>query len=544
VRRPLRRRIGSPAALLAAAALAVLGTADLSAQDAERGQEIYERWCVECHGAEGQGDAPAARRMLPRPRDFTGARYQIRTTPSGNIPTDDDLHRVIRDGLPGTTMPGWPNLSRSQRADVIAYLKSLSPFFEAGGTPEPIELTDDPGGGEEAVAAGREVYQELECFRCHGQAGRGDGESAPTLEDWQELPIRTADLTEPWNFNGGTSVEAIHTRFLTGLDGTPMPTQMDAVESGVVTREDLWHLAHYVRSLAPERVPPRVRDAVRVRRVEGGLPEGPDAEAWSEVPRFYFPLAGQVIEQPRQFEPMVDGLWVQGVHDGEEMVLRVSWSDPSQSPDPAWEEWRQKVAEHMFDDGTPIPTEPLSDRLTLQFPTSVPEGRERPYFLMGSSRSPVYLWRWDSRDGFREATATGLGTSSALAESRIEGSAGWERGQWSVTFRRPVGGDDEQRVSFPEGVPVPVAFHAWDGDNGEDETRGALSSWYFLILEEPTGGDVYVAPLVAVLLTGGLGLFLTRRARRREEEPMKEGPVSGRDEGGPRPPDDPGTEAM
>ncbi len=487
-------------------------------QDAERGEEVYRRWCQECHGAEGAGDGPAADRMLPRPRDLTEARYQVRTTPSGQLPTDEDLHAVLRDGLPGTTMPGWPNLNRSQRSDLIAYLKSLSRFFGRGAPPEPIDTGEDPGGGPEAVEAGRQVYEELECYRCHGQAGRGDGESAPTLEDWQERPIRAADLTEPWNFNGGSSVEAIHTRFLTGLDGTPMPTQADALESGVVSEEDLWNLAHYVRSLGPERSPPPIRDAVRVERLEGALPDGPDAEAWSDVERFYFPLAGQVIEPPRQFEPMVDGVWVQAVHDGRELVLRISWHDPSSSPDSAWREWQTKIAEHLFDDGTPIPTDPLSDRFAVQLPAELPEGRERPYFLMGSARSPVYLWRWDSRTGFEEATATGLGTASALEGGGLSGSARWRRGRWTATFRRSIEAEGERRLSIPTGVAVPVAFYAWDGDNGEDEFRGSVSSWYFLILERPTGSSIWMAPLVAVLLTGGVGFFVARRARRRETE--------------------------
>lgn len=506
-------RIGAvTAGLVAAVALAAPAEA---AQDVERGEEIYRRWCQECHGAEGDGDGPAADRMLPRPRDFTEARYQVRTTASGQLPTDEDLHRVIRDGLPGTTMPGWPGLDRSDREDVIAYLKSFSRFFERGEAPEPMEFGDDPGGGEEALAAGREVYEQLECYRCHGQEGRGDGESAPTLEDWEDRPIRAADLTRPWEFNGGSSVQAIHERFLTGLDGTPMPAQSDALDAGIVDEDDLWHLAHYVRSLAPDRAPPRIRDAVRVERREDGLPEGPEDEAWSDVERYYFPLAGQVIERPRQFEPMVRGVWVQALHDGEEIVLRLSWSDPSESPDPEWREWQEKVADHIFDDGTPIPTEPLSDRFAVQLPTAVPEGRERPYFLMGSGRDPVYQWRWDSRSGHTEATATGLGTVAELEGGDLRGAAAWRHGQWSVTFRRALEAEQGDRISFPSGVAVPVAFFAWDGDNGEDETRGSVSTWYFLVLEEPTGPSIYVAPLVAVLLTGGIGMFLARRARRR-----------------------------
>ena len=87
-----------------------------------------------------------------------------------------------------------------------------------------------------------------------------------------------------------------------------------------------------------------------------------------------------------------------------------------------------------------------------------------------------------------------------------------------MTVRRELEGGEGRRISVPPGVPVPVAFFAWDGDNGEDETRGAVSSWYFLILEQPAGSEIYVAPLVAVLLTGGLGFFFRARARRREDD--------------------------
>ncbi len=501
-------------ALAAALAAGLLGTpAPAPGQDADRGQEIYETWCAGCHGVDGEGDGPAASRMLPRPRDFTEARYQIRTTASGDLPADEDLMEVLDHGLPGTTMPGWPNLSTAERRDVVAYLKELSPFFEQLGPPEQLDFGDPPGGGEEAVEAGREVYERLECDRCHGAAGRGDGPSAPTLEDWQENPVRAADLTKPWLFNGGGSVEEVHRRFLTGLDGTPMPTQSDALDAGVVDSTDLWNLTYYVRSLGPERSPPRMRDAARVPLVEEGeLPSDPGADAWQQADRYWFPLSGQVIEPPRQFEPMVPGVWVRGLHDGDELALRVSWSDPSPSPDSAWMEWQRKVADLLHDDGEPWPTDSLPDRLAVQFPTAVPEGRERPYFLMGSSQRPVYLLRWNSRDGFREAAATGLGTSAPLGESRLEGEAEWSEGRWSVVFRRPLEGEGD-RISFPPGTAVPAAYYAWDGNNAEDGTRGAISGWFFLVLETPTGTEVYAAPAVVVLLIGGIGFFLTRRVR-------------------------------
>ncbi len=54
-----------------------------------------------------KGDGPAADFVHPHPRDFTLALYKVRSTPSGRVPTDHDLFRVINEGLPGTSMPAW-----------------------------------------------------------------------------------------------------------------------------------------------------------------------------------------------------------------------------------------------------------------------------------------------------------------------------------------------------------------------------------------------------------------------------------------------------
>lgn len=503
-----------PLGLLSAAGLTLLmAPGSSAAQDAEAGGRIYDRWCAECHGAEGEGDGPSATYMLPRPRDFVSARYQVRTTATGALPTDEDLLRVIRDGIPGTTMPGWPNLSSRQQRDVVAYLKTLSPFFEHE-TPEPLEFTSDPGGGDEALESGREAYVTLECNRCHGEAGRGDGPSAPTLEDWRELPILAADLTEPWRFNGGGSAEEIHARLVTGLDGTPMPTQQDAVEADIVSADELWHLAHYVASLGPTRAP-RLREVVRVERREDPPPEDPDDPAWSDVDAYYFPLVGQVIQLPRNFAPAVRGVWVQGMHDGRELALRLVWNDRSRSPDPSWTEWQEKVAAAVHDDGVPLPTEPLPDAFAVQLPFEVPGGMERPYFLMGSDRTPVYLWHWDAQDGGSERRARGLARTESLEGGALTARAVYEAGQWRLVFRRALEAEDGPGLAFPEGTPVPVAFFAWDGSNAEDGTRAAVGSWYYLVLEEPTSRMIYVTPLVVILLTGGLGIGLVRRAQRR-----------------------------
>ncbi|HUG39767.1 MAG TPA: c-type cytochrome [Longimicrobiales bacterium] len=529
-----RGAIGPLSAFAVAAALA--SPAALGGQQPggeHPGRAPYQKWCAGCHGVEGDGEGPAADWMLPRPRDFRDARYQIRTTPSGALPTDADILRVIDEGMPGTAMPGWKGrLSRRDRANLVDYLKTFSRFFAMEDAPERLDVGRAPGMSRDAVEEGREIYQSVECWKCHGQAGRGDGPSAPTQTDDRGFPIRPADLTEPWFFNGGGSVEAVYTRLLTGLDGTPMPSFSDLISGGIITDEQLWHVALYVRSLAPESSPD-VREVVRAGLVGGALPSGPSDEAWDDTDRYYIPLVGQIIVEPRWFSPTVDGVWVQALHDGEELALRLTWHDPSRSPDPAWEEWRRLLTDIMEprEGEPPAPSSP--DVFTVQFPTTMPEGRDLPYFLGGDPSRPAYLWRWQSdTEVLREALGRGLDEVEILPadDASPRASAEFEDGQWRLVIRRPLEtADPERRLAMPTGEAIPIAFFAQDGSSGEAGHRGSISSWYFLYLDRPASASVYIVPVAAALLTALLGLGVVARARqtggaaRRETETLLEG---------------------
>lgn len=491
----------------------------VGAQDLERGERLYGRWCAECHGFEGKGDGAAAPYMLPRPRNFTLGLYQIRTTASGELPTDADLVRVIEVGMPGTAMPGWSSrFSDAEIRDLVAYIKGFSRFFEQLGAPDPIAFGKPPRLTEEGLAEGRRFYEEIECWKCHGDQGRGDGPSSPTLQDDLDDPIRAADLSENWNFNGGGTVEAIYRRLRTSLDGTPMPSFSDLLDSEFMTEEQLWYVAQYVRSLSPPK-PPVVREVIAAALVEGDVPSAPGDSLWGEVESFYIPMVGQIIQEPRWFAPTVDGLWVQAVHNGRELALRLSWHDPSRSPDPAWIEWQQRVALSMFplQDSTGVTPHP--DALAVQFPARIPSGRERPYFLMGDTRRPVYLWRWASEGGADEARATGLGSAQALpaAGQTLVASAEWDRGEWRLVFRRSLAtADSAGFLQFRPGEAIPIAFFAWDGSNGETGNQMAVSSWYGIYLREPTPTTVFLSPALAILLTAALGLLTVWRAQRRQ----------------------------
>ncbi|MGH7637283.1 MAG: c-type cytochrome [Gemmatimonadaceae bacterium] len=515
--RPARRATSGGIALGLVTLLSSAGPLQATyAQAAPRGKAVYDKWCAECHGVNGAGDGSAATYMLPRPRDFTKAVYQIRTTGSGELPTDADIRHVIDEGMPGTAMPGWATLlNREQRDDLVAYLKSFSQFF-SGAAPAAIAIGEAPGSSDETIADGRTAYATLECAKCHGEQGRGDGQSAPTLTDDLDRPIRAADLGASWNFNGGSSVEDIYTRLRTGLDGTPMPSFSDAVDAKVVTDEQLWHVAQYVRSLSPED-PPEVREVVRAALTSGALPASPDDSAWNAVERFWVPLVGQIIIKPRWFSPTVNGIWVQALHNGQALTLRLSWHDPSRSPDPAWDEWLGRMSASMTAADGPNATRQGSDRIVVQFPERI-DAAEPPYFLGGDSRRPVYVWRWTSDSAtVREARGTGLGQFTTRPSSALTHAAMFDHGEWRLQITRAlVPPDTTAAPVFATGRAIPIAFFAADGSNGEDGVRGSVSAWYAIYLDVPTPQRVYIAPAAAMLLTAGLGLLMVRQAQRRE----------------------------
>ena len=76
-------------------------------------------------------------------------------------------------------------------------------------------------------------------------------------------------------------------------------------------------------------------------------------------------------------------------------------------------------------------------------------------------------------------------------------------------------GGVEERLGFEAGRAIPMALFAWDGSNGESGTQGAIGSWYFLYLDQPTANSVYVTPILATLLTTALGVVVVRRVQRR-----------------------------
>ncbi|MFZ0807320.1 MAG: cytochrome c [Candidatus Sulfotelmatobacter sp.] len=211
----------------------------------------YRRYCVGCHGPLGDGNGEVAQwldpPMWPKPRDFQLGIFKCRSTPTGTLPTDQDLFDTIARGLDRSAMPQWNTFTKQQRADLVAWIKHFSPRFvnEKPGTP--IQIPPEPEVTAERIKAGRDVFARVQCWKCHGVQGMANGPSASTLTDDLGRPIAPFNFTEGSRPKCGDTDVDIYRIFMTGLDGTPMPSFADNIKP-----EEAWDLVFYLRTFMRE----------------------------------------------------------------------------------------------------------------------------------------------------------------------------------------------------------------------------------------------------------------------------------------------------
>lgn len=114
-----------------------------TAADLLDGERAYQASCANCHGANGD---------LVAGIDFGRGQFRRPLT-------DEDLARIIRNGIPNTPMPPT-NMTAEQASKIVAYLRSL------------------PARGGSVVAGdamrGKAVFEgKGKCLSCHSAAGNG-----------------------------------------------------------------------------------------------------------------------------------------------------------------------------------------------------------------------------------------------------------------------------------------------------------------------------------------------------------------------------------
>ena len=99
-------------------------TAPTSTPDLARGHALYQQQCAACHGATGRGDGPAGLLLTPRPVNFTDQTRADQRSPLS-------LYEVVSQGVPGTPMTAYAQLSEADRWALAYYTGSLAYSREA-----------------------------------------------------------------------------------------------------------------------------------------------------------------------------------------------------------------------------------------------------------------------------------------------------------------------------------------------------------------------------------------------------------------------------
>lgn len=509
---------------LTAAGAGLLGAADPAGAsprgDAKKGQALYAQKCAVCHGPTGKGDGPAEFVLFPKPRDLTSGKFKIRSTTT--LPTDDDLFRVVSQGIPGTAMPGWATLSPAQRWDLVAHVKSLAPVFAQQKPPKPGVIPPAPKATPALIETGKKFYAEAECLKCHGATGKGDGESADTLKDEWGYPIVPYDFTIAGRMKGGNTVRDVYRTLLNGIGGTPMPSFADSLSP-----EEIWGLSYYVMSMAKDAKAPVPAEVgtVRVKRVAGDLPADPTAAAWRGA------AAQAVALRTLWLRPeQVTQVRVAALHNGKDIGFLLEWDDP-------------------LADQAALGVDQFRDGAAVQFPLTAGKGANpEASYVMGDAKQPVNIWHWKSdwqidlaryRDredryaalavddmpfvkGMRSSepqaalaptdrhdplfltaraagnpmarprqsaveniNAAGVGTiTSQPADLQVvRGDGRWAGGKWRVVMVRPLRTSNARDAQLEPGQETSVAFAVWDGARNDRNGQKAVSVWQRLIIE-------------------------------------------------------------
>jgi len=103
----------------------------------QKGKELYEHYCVLCHGSGGQGDGFNAYNLKPRPQNFTDAAFMRSLS-------DTDVIDVIKGGGRSigrsVLMPPWgKTLTGKQIQAIVAYLRTFAASQQPGTAPSDSE---------------------------------------------------------------------------------------------------------------------------------------------------------------------------------------------------------------------------------------------------------------------------------------------------------------------------------------------------------------------------------------------------------------------
>jgi mono/diheme cytochrome c family protein len=251
-----------------------------TAKQLNDGKSVYTEYCMPCHGVNGDGAGTSAKGLSVPPRNFKLGQFKFGQVVSGELPHDEHFYRTLKKGLNGTAMLPW-DLSEQQMFNVVQYIKTFAPEKWEGADKklgEVIVAGKDPYGEaheESARQRGKEVFHVVaQCWTCHrayashaeisAMAQKINGKPMTEFDpDMYHVKLQPSDYgfaTMPPEFTydqvrSAVTVEELYVRINSGVGGTAM-----ASWKGVLQDDEIWAVAHYVKSLMDmKRTPGRAK---------------------------------------------------------------------------------------------------------------------------------------------------------------------------------------------------------------------------------------------------------------------------------------------
>jgi mono/diheme cytochrome c family protein len=222
----------------------------------EQGRLLYKFRCSTCHGVNGDGTPITPEALSVSPRDFTGVSHRTQkvvfkfntSDRPDMLALDEDLKKTIREGLPGTPMPGFANLNDEEIDALVEYVKTFGyvawkfhqpvrPALQVPPVPQDLR-------SQRRVEAGKVLFAQRGCLACHGDIEKGGKPLQGLVTEWmkegQPVPIQPRNFAlEPLRRH---DLQDMFRTIRLGVKGTPMPPNP-------VSDEETWNLIAYVLHL-------------------------------------------------------------------------------------------------------------------------------------------------------------------------------------------------------------------------------------------------------------------------------------------------------